>query len=62
MVVGTVTDVYAKVNLPPYLLHVDLYQDVDSVRSAALIEGQNVTFRLVKVRSCLRTGRTLWRR
>lgn len=59
MVLGTVTDVYAKVNLPPYLLHVDLYQDVDSVRSAAVIDGNGVTFRLIKVCSRLRTSRNL---
>jgi hypothetical protein len=59
VVLGTVTDVYAKVNLPPYLLHVDLYQEVDSVRSAALIDVNVVSFRLVKVRRGLRTGRNL---
>ena len=52
---GTVTDAYVKVNLPPYLLHVDLFQDVDHVRSAAVVEGNVVTFRLVKVLTPART-------
>ena len=44
-----VTEWYVKVNLPPYLLSLDLHGEVDDVKSTALIGADCVVFNLVKV-------------
>lgn len=48
------TDVFAtsaliKVNSPGYLLLLDLHKDVDEGQSTATLDGEGVTFKLVKV-------------
>lgn len=44
------TDAVLKVNCPPYLLVLDLHDDVDDAKSSAVVSSSGVTFRLVKVR------------
>lgn len=49
------TDAFLKVNRSPYLLLIDLYEDVDERQTTATIDGVGVTFKLTKVRR--RVGR-----
>lgn len=43
------TDVMLKVNVPPYLLILDILHEVDEAKSVATLTGDGVSFKLVKV-------------
>lgn len=43
------TDVMLKVNVPPYLLIIDILHEVDEAKSVATLNGEGVSFKLVKV-------------
>lgn len=47
------TDCMVKVNCSPYLLVLDLHQEVDDTRSAATFTGDGVRFKLFKVSACV---------
>eukprot|EP00049_Salpingoeca_infusionum_P003123 m.63798 g.63798 ORF g.63798 m.63798 type:complete len:104 (-) comp11966_c0_seq2:177-488(-) len=42
------TDVYIKVNFPPFVFEVDLLHAVDDEQSKATIQGGTITFELLK--------------
>ena len=48
------TDAFLKVNCPPYLFALDLHANVDDSHSSATITSEGVTFKLHKVRACVR--------
>ncbi|KAI5083069.1 hypothetical protein GOP47_0002812 [Adiantum capillus-veneris] len=47
------TDCYVKVNCHPYLFQVDLFGDIDSKKSSAVVDNGAVRFFLVKKQHCL---------